>query len=653
MKLACAAVLALGLPAWAQPPVVIKTETKLVMVDVVVTDKKGAYVPGLSAKDFRVWDDNKEQTIQSFTLESGGPAGAATQTGYLVLAFDYAGMDAGDQLRARQAGARFIDAIAGPNRRIAVASFDGGLRIAQSFTNNAGRLKDAVAGARSGTVATNNAQSGSGAAADLDTRDRFLALKTLASDLGAAPGRKIIVLFTGGLVARNNDKGALPEAIDAANRANVAIYPVDVRDVAPPSEQDASATPAGGRGRFMGGMLSPGARGGRGAVISLGGDSGPDTPGDDSAGANQDVLFQLAGGTGGFVIRNSSELPSGLEKVEKEQDEYYAIGFTPAESKEGACHALKVKTDRSGLTLRARSNYCTEKQETFSAGNATENDLAKRAAAAQPGNIAASLRLPFFYVEDGVARVYAAMEIDPDAIKFEKKNGRLHADVNVLGIAAASGGETAARFSDTLALDFSDADPSWKQKPVHYEKEFKIAPGQYEVTVVFSAGGESFGKITRTLTVEPRQPGQLAVSALALGKELRKDGADSAAPAASLFDDRTPLKINGVELVPTGSATFAKSAAQAYCYFEIYPVPGQGDAAGSLILQMRAVNTKTGETAWDGGAAKLSSPPGKTTIPLGVNVPLASFAPGAYRLDATVADGAGHSAQRSTDFEVK
>jgi VWFA-related protein len=657
MKLRAAVILCMCVPAWPQPPVVIKSETRVVIVDVVATDKKGAYVHDLTAKDFRLWDDNKEQTIQSFALESSGAvnAAAAPQTDYLVLAFDYAGMDAADQIRARQGAASFIDANAGPNRRMAVANFDGGLRIAQSFTDNAGRLKDAAGGAKSGVVAVNDTKAGTGATADLGSRDRFLALKNLASDLSAVPGRKIIVLLTGSLVAGNDQKGALNEAINACNRSNVAVYPVDVRDVSLPGGFDA-ANGGGGRGGrgFMGGTSGTGGRGGRGG--GAGGDTDPEVAADPT-GANQQVLFTLASGTGGFVIRNASELPSGLQKVGQEQEEYYVLGFSPAESKEGSCHALRVKVERSGVTLRTRSSYCDGKADQLVSANATESDLAKRAAAAQAGTIAASMRLPFFYAGGGVVRVDVAMEIPPDAIKFEKKKGSLHADVNVLGIASTAGGEIGARFNDNLTVDFDEGDQTWKKKPLHYEKEFKIAPGQYSLTVVFGTGGESFGKVTQTLAIEPYQPGQFALSALALGKELRKHGAGEASSTASLFDDRTPLNINGVEMIPTGSDAFAKSE-QAFCYFEVYPSGGESVPAGSLTLRMRVLNAKSGtvksdEVAWDGGEAKLEYPAGKSTIPLGVNVPIAMLAAGAYQLEIDVTDGHGNTAQRTASFEIK
>src|SRR6202034_60801 len=114
---------------WAQPPAVIQSETRVVLVDAVVTGKKGEYIRDLAAKDFRVWEDNKEQTIQSFSRESAGgdpAAAAAPHISYLVLVFDYASMDAGDQLRARQAASSFIDANTGPDRQMAVAVFSGG-----------------------------------------------------------------------------------------------------------------------------------------------------------------------------------------------------------------------------------------------------------------------------------------------------------------------------------------------------------------------------------------------------------------------------------------------------------------------------------------------------------------------------------------------
>src|SRR5215469_3386427 len=55
---------------------IIRAETRLVLVDTVVTDKKGNYILDLAMKNFRVWEDNKEQNLKSFSLESdaGSPS---------------------------------------------------------------------------------------------------------------------------------------------------------------------------------------------------------------------------------------------------------------------------------------------------------------------------------------------------------------------------------------------------------------------------------------------------------------------------------------------------------------------------------------------------------------------------------------------------
>jgi VWFA-related protein len=608
-----------------------------------------------------VWEDNKEQTIKSFAFEtapgetasgetasgetasgetaSGDSSAPATpQTSYLVLAFDYAGMAAGDQLRARQEAARFIDANAGPDHLMAVADFYGGFRIVQGFTGNAGRLKDVVNGPRSSVTSANNAAAGTSASADLGSRDMFRSLQRLASDLGSVPGRKTIVLLTGSLTVGSSQQRAMTEAIAACSKSNVVVYPIDVRDASPQgafSAENASAARGGrgggGRGRGPAGDADPGA--------SL-----------DPGGVSQQVLFALANGTGGFVIRNAGELPAGLQKIGQEQREYYVLSYTPPESKEGTCHNLRVRVDRSGTTVRARSSYCTGKTRDLVTGSAAEKDLVNRAAAAQAGNIDASMQLPFFYVGPNTARVHVAMNIAPDAVKFERKKGVSHAEVNVLGIASTSQGEdegaTGARFNDTVTLDLDDAElQKWKEKPLHYEKEFKIAPGQYKFTVVFNSGGESFGRLEQPLRIDPYQAGQLALSAVAFGKEVHNAGDAGAA----LFIDRTPLVTGGLELTIAGSNVFTK-AEQAFCYFEVYtPDPANPGTAG-----VRVVDAKTDELKWDGGAIKLGPlSGGKSTIPVGLNLPIASFAPGSYRLEITAAAGADKSVRRTGDFEVK
>src|SRR5581483_11311275 len=106
-----------ALPAQDQPPLtVIKTETRVVLVDAVVTDKKGNYISDLAQKDFKVYEDGKEQVIKSFAFEADPNSPMANQKHYLMLLFDNSHMDSAGQMRARDAAKKFVDANSGPNR---------------------------------------------------------------------------------------------------------------------------------------------------------------------------------------------------------------------------------------------------------------------------------------------------------------------------------------------------------------------------------------------------------------------------------------------------------------------------------------------------------------------------------------------------------
>ena len=81
-------------------------------------------------------------------FEAGAASPSNPQKHYLVLFFDNSTMDFGDQARARQAAAKFIDANGGPNRLMAIVNFGGALQIAQNFTDDTQRLKNVVNGSQ-------------------------------------------------------------------------------------------------------------------------------------------------------------------------------------------------------------------------------------------------------------------------------------------------------------------------------------------------------------------------------------------------------------------------------------------------------------------------------------------------------------------------
>jgi VWFA-related protein len=609
----------------AQQSPVIRTETRVVLVDTIVTSRQGEYVRDLAARDFRVWEDNKEQTIKSVVLEKG-PAGAPARPRNLVLFF--AGMEPGERIAARQAISGFIDAGAETNHMMAVVSYNGTLRIGQNFTDDATRLKEAVNRTISSVAAP---------VSDSEAVDTIRALGNLARNLSVLPGRKMIVFLSDGLPQSSVQKAELASAIDACNKSDVAVYPVDVR---PLSGELKSGKP---NAPFDSSPLSRGTRGGGRTGSGPQGQNADSDAGPQDAGTpNQQLLFRLASGTGGFVIANAGDLQAGLQKVGEEQSEYYVLSYTPIQSKDESCHTLRVKVDRSGATVRARAGYCESKPQDLLAGTVTGQDLERRAAAVQAGGIAASMQLSYFYLSPNVARVNLAMEIPPDALKFRNQKGKLHAELNFLGIASTPDGGVGARFSDALKLD-----PDSQGKPLHYEKEFKIVPGQYSFTMAFSSGGESFGKLEMPLTVEPRQAGELALSGLVLSKETHP-AAELGLGMAGLVESRTPLVTDDTQIVPSGSVQFAKAEA-GYFYFEVYaPDPA------SVRIAFRVLDRKTGALKSDSGFLKLNLPAnGGDAIPGGSKLPIDTLPAGFYEIELTAVDAGGKKVRRTADFDVR
>src|ERR1700723_1927251 len=127
-------------PAAASGSPVIRAESRVVRVDVIVTDKKGNYLHDLSPKDFHVFDNNQEQKVVNFSYGTSTASTSAPERRYLVLFFDDSTMEMGDQVRARDAAQKFIDANVGPDRVMAVVDFTGSLRVIQNFTQGAGEI---------------------------------------------------------------------------------------------------------------------------------------------------------------------------------------------------------------------------------------------------------------------------------------------------------------------------------------------------------------------------------------------------------------------------------------------------------------------------------------------------------------------------------
>jgi len=757
-----------GATAEQQPVVVIKKESKLVLVDSVVTDKKGNYVRDLTQNDFKVFEDNKEQPVSTFSTGADVATQANGQRRYLILFFDNSTMAAPDQIQARSAATKFIAANAGPDRLMAVVDFGGSLRIVQNFTANADLLRAAVSGVKTSAVDPNAAppdapvtvasaglpsfgSSLSSAAADFGARSMLLAVRSLAKNLRSIPGRKMVVLFSGGFPLTQENQSELTATIDACNKSNVAVYALDARGLTAPvpggsasrrtmgkTHVASSRIPArknstrphlllaaypamampdpqrpggggtgggggggggrggtggggtggggGGKGGTGGGGTGGGGTGGGGGKGGTGGGTGgggggsrggggggsnpvsnynnspynqprtivPQFPA--SASTNQQILAALAEGTGGFTIFNTNDLLGGLERIGKEQNEFYILGYVPPDTPEGSCHTISVKLNRGGLSKpRSRTGYCNTRSTNVLEGKPLEKQLESHAMGSQLGSIHGVLQAPYFYTAPETARVNLAMEIPADTFQFNKEKGKYHANLNVLGIAYRPDGTIGARFSDTVSKDLEkDELKEFTKLPFHYENQFDAAPGTYKLTVVLSAGGDAFGKFESPLAIDPYDGKHFSLSGLALTNSVQRLNDIPTGLDAVLLEDRTPLVVKGMQIVPSGSNQFKHTDSVAL-YAEVYEPLLTSATPPAVGIAYRIFERATNKQVFFSDVIRADEFIHKenSVIPVGLKVKVDGLKPGSYRLVMQAVDGAKNRApDRTVDFDI-
>lgn len=651
--------------------VVIHTETRTVLVNAVAIDKKGKFVDDLTEKDFRIWEDNKEQKISGFSLESSGVSPERPTRHYIAMFFDTSTAGQTGQMTVRQEGIRFVNGFASPDRYMAVINynFDGGLRIAQNFTTDRDLITKALgivqASSNSTPVAAGGAppapvptRGGRGntpapaapAANTFAYRDMLASLRNLAESLGNIRGRKALVLFTGGVPLTDDLSDDLTATIDACNKANVAVYTVGpgagggVSSAA--GSTDVSAPPTVGRTS-------------RNVQMPL-----PDLGIDER---NQSIPASLSEGTGGIAFTNTNDLAASLGKVAREQDEYYLLSYTPlVESAEGSCHELKVKADRGDLEVRARKSYCTSRPVDLLSGKPVGKDLETRAAGKAAGNMAAKMQLPWFYTAPNVARVNLAMDIVPTGTKFQKEKGKYHGEIDLAGVAYKSDGTAAARVSDEVKLDFDNQQKmeAFLKTPYHYENQFDIAPGQYTFRMAFASGppgasdAQAFGKVEMPLDIDPWNGQTLAVSGIALSHDAHPAADLAAGLDVSLLEGLRPLVAKNTEVVPSGVTRF-ETGQPGYFYFEAYEpllaAATQTSAPLPLIgVRIRVLDRSTGRQKSDTGvhAAGSFERRGNPVVPVVSSLPIQGLPPGAYKLEISVMRQTGDPVVRTADFDV-
>ncbi len=679
----------------ARPPQpVFRSSTELVEVDVVVVDKAGNPVHGLTRDDFVVTDRKKPQSVETFQeirrddetadVSSMPPAtthvdiasNTTARSGRLVvLLLDDLHIFRGRSDTAKMIAKKVVTDL-GPASSMALIQTSGEHNV--EVTDDRSRLMDAIDKFQGrhpyrrpieacdpkfipinedGTPSSTGCdqmefgqdlmfyQSLQNAAKILGGNDRrrkafVLVSENLAKDLSGifqvsvppataidasgamTSGQGAAALASVPTQPANQHDNALLDMMEALRKAGVAVYSIDPRGEVSSQKLMEECSPV------WGGIDD----------ACLGGDQLPDWYAWPRLA--QHGLEIMSEASGGFAVTNTNDFTSGIGRILSDLDNYYLLGFYTPDLKSTGYRALDVKVKgRSDLTLRFRRGYQitpapadTKKADPLTeliGGALPKSDLPMRLHA---------IPMPYSNKE---ARVAVAMEISVPRKTMQASDQQL-LDQILFGVFAIDlkGAKVRERFGWGAQIALR-ARPGVKDLPdrVTYEiiSSLQLPFGQYQLRA--SARSDKLdagGSVYLTLDIPDYSKEPLALTDLLLAYAdgphvpIAHSQVRSIVPAANLlpFD-------------PTLDRVFSpRDTLRLYTrVLQQKPVAATATIA-ALGPDGRVMLTLTRAIAAHDDA------------PIDLKLPLQQLAPGAYRLQVSVADGA-HHAQREIAIAIK
>lgn len=400
---------------------VFKTESRLVLVDAVVTDGHGDYIGGLKPGDFILRENGKEQTIVGFAEQKpavGGAAAVATpalppnmysnftplQPGRAatIILLDVLNTTGLDRAYAKQQMLKFLQGLPF-GQQIALFTMDTQLRLLQTFTADSAELVAAakkagsVSAAPGVTTEADRQQFAISAFPDsphpspnslLDaisqqdvvaTNSRaqltLLNLNALARMLAGYAGRKNLLWLSADFPVRlDNDfvrqfsnedpqigkKVQETEALLAAS--SIAVYPMSVRgQELEGSRLDTASSFAGQQQQELTGVqVSPAPPGSTGSPETNLGKSLTNK----QFNTRYDIettIDQLAAETGGRAFHGTNDLAGALSQSLADGSHYYTLAYVPQDRNwNGSYRKLEIKMKTAGLKVHNRRGFYGE-----------------------------------------------------------------------------------------------------------------------------------------------------------------------------------------------------------------------------------------------------------------------------------------------------
>jgi VWFA-related protein len=592
-----------------------------VLVDAVVTNQADAPIHGLTAADFHIFEDGKEQAITGFQTHTGPAIPETPRQQRIVLLFGPQSPDGRQWIQ--QAAARFVAANAGPNRLMEIVFTDICYNTSTTpFIADAAQLQHVLETWPDLLHCERPADPGG------DLRAAYYA--QVAQSLARMPGHKAVALFvaTAGPSVGAAENRPLEAAPSPARRRTRARSEQNAEPHQDPFDMerefrkaDASVYPV----QAQAGVVLP------------------------------KWALSLATATGGRGLTRENGGP-GLDQLAREQDESYTLTFSPRVSAEGSCHQLKVTVNRPDVKVLGRNLYCKVAEVAMTAAaKPRENELDSLAASDKAGNTVASASVPFFYEPNGMARVDLALEIPSPVLEPTDRNGKVHAEMDVLGVAyVVPGGDVAARFTHKMKFDFDTRRQfdDFLRRPLHCEHQFEVASGNYQFKVVFRSAKDRFGAVEVPLAIDPFNAAQLSLSAIALSRNVKPISPEAAQEEAET--GKVPLIFRGHRITVSGSDVLSRTGT-AEAYFEIYLPLVAGAGAVRLTMRMRLLDAQSDQERWNSGDVDLSAlaKSGNRVIPVALILPVAGLPAGTHRAELTVKDSAGGKAARRINFRTE
>jgi VWFA-related protein len=581
------------------PAAIFRSDVDLVVVDVVVRDRSGNAVRGLTAADFEVREDNRPQQIVSFDVEevtterapdSPGPAVLTVGTQdvtterppapqpepvkredlagrrLIVLLFDLSSMQPEELTRAGKAAVEYLDTQMAEADLVAVATVDVALNVVSDFSGDREQVKAAMArfSAVDGvafetpaaeTAATDEAAAETAATSaeyDLFNNDaRLRAIRTLVEMLGTIEQKKSVLYFSGGMSRSGGDNQVeLRAATSAAVRANVSLYPVDTRGLqATVPGGDASRPSARGVGAFSG----------RGVQQQF-----------NSLFASQETLQTLAADTGGRAFTDTNNFGDAFTQVQRDTSIYYLLGYnSTATAKDGRFRRISVRLKRSDLRVEHRAGYYAERDFTHTGRQDRERQLQEQLTSpVSATDLPVVVSAGWFRMAPDRYYIPLSVAVPGSALR----EGRDRNTLDVMGLIRDEQGRSVGRMRETITLA-SSASAGLATQQVLYQSGLTLPPGRFAVKVVVRENVDGrMGSFETGVFVPDLRQAPVKVSSVTLSTQVR--------PVTGQRSE-SPLVRQGLELLPSLTHVVDRTQ-KMYFYYEVYD-PETRDGGSALL----------------------------------------------------------------------